>query len=49
MNGQAAKSGIEDADVKMYQRKFSTIIHSLPDCSICVSTVHWRFVEPADG
>jgi hypothetical protein len=24
MNRQAAKSGIEDADVKMYQRKFST-------------------------
>ncbi len=47
MNRQAAKSGIEDADVKMCQRKFSTGINSLLDCSICVCIIHWRFVETA--
>ena len=47
MNRQAAKSGIEDADVRMYQRGFSTIINSLPDCSICVYIIHLPFVETA--
>ena len=47
MNRQAAKSGIEDADMRMCQRKFSTIINSLPDCSICVYIIHYRFVETA--
>ena len=30
MNRQAAESGIENADVRMYQRKFSTSLNSLP-------------------
>lgn len=35
MHRQAAKSGIEDADVRVYQRKFSTNLNSLLDCSVC--------------
>jgi len=47
MNRQAAKTGIEDADVRVYQRKFSTNLNSLRDGSTCAYIIHLPFVETA--